>query len=218
MASKSLPVAIPKTIGLEVWEYIDVPGDGGGPTKGGITLATLQAWRDPTGRRRVTAADVAALTMAEAVAIYSSRWQTVRGNDVPAGVDFCVFDMDVTSGSNSGRILQRILGFTGDDVDGWIGDETVAAIAHFRGDAGATLAQMPSGAVKLLQSRVAVPDDGIAGPATRAVMDGRTDSLLLIATLYVRQCAFYTGLHDPRFAAGWLSRAEARFAFALSLA
>ena len=42
------------------------PSDRGGPTKGGITLATLTSWR----KRPVTAADVAALGEAEVRAIY----------------------------------------------------------------------------------------------------------------------------------------------------
>jgi lysozyme family protein len=55
----------------EGWpRYTDRPSDRGGPTKGGITLATLTSWR----KRPVTAADVAALDEDEVRAIYRARY------------------------------------------------------------------------------------------------------------------------------------------------
>src|SRR5262249_32887410 len=45
-----------------------------------------------------------------------------------AGVDLSVFDFGVNAGTwRSARILQRALGFTGDEVDGCIGPETLGA-------------------------------------------------------------------------------------------
>ena len=55
----------------EGWpRYTNRPSDRGGPTKGGITLATLASWR----KRPVTATDVAALDEAEVRAIYRARY------------------------------------------------------------------------------------------------------------------------------------------------
>ena len=50
--------------------YTNDPADRGGPTKGGITLGTLAAWR----KRPTTAEDVEKLTEDEATAIYRSRY------------------------------------------------------------------------------------------------------------------------------------------------
>ncbi|MGE0109756.1 MAG: glycoside hydrolase family 108 protein [Bdellovibrionales bacterium] len=52
--------------------YTNDPSDRGGPTKGGITLATLAAWRG----NPVTAEDVRDLGEAEARAIYESEYIT----------------------------------------------------------------------------------------------------------------------------------------------
>ena len=50
--------------------YVDHPADPGGPTRYGITLATLADWR----RTPQTAADVQALTEADAREIYRARY------------------------------------------------------------------------------------------------------------------------------------------------
>ena len=49
---------------------------------------------------------------------------------LPTGVDLSVFDMGVNAGSwRSARLLQRALGFTGEEVDCCMGPETLAAAA-----------------------------------------------------------------------------------------
>ena len=51
--------------------YVNDPDDPGGPTKYGVTLATLQTYgRDLTGDGRITARDVQALGKAEAARIF----------------------------------------------------------------------------------------------------------------------------------------------------
>lgn len=75
--------------------YVDHPADPGGATKYGITLATLQAWRD----RPVSKGDVRQLTKTEASAIYRARyWDEIGGNNLPAGVDAVAFDIAVNHG------------------------------------------------------------------------------------------------------------------------
>jgi lysozyme family protein len=54
----------------------------------------------------------------------------LRADALPPGVDLSVFDMGVNAGIwRSARLLQRALGFTGEEVDGSIGPETLAAAA-----------------------------------------------------------------------------------------
>ena len=57
-------------------------------------------------------------------------WNPLRADALPAGVDLSVFDMGVNAGIwGSARLLQRAIGFSGDEVDGCIGPETLAAVA-----------------------------------------------------------------------------------------
>lgn len=108
--------------------YVDHPKDPGGATNMGITHRTLAAWRG----RPVTKQDVRNLTRDEALRIYKAQyWDTVKGDQLPAGLDYAVFDYAVNSGpARAARDLQRVLGVA---VDGVIGVQTLAAInAHPR--------------------------------------------------------------------------------------
>jgi lysozyme family protein len=119
----NLQHAIELTFGHE-GGYVNNPRDPGGPTKYGITLGTLSAHR----RHTCTAADVKALTLAEAAEILDAGyWRKVEGDKLPSGVDFAMFDYAVNSGPGQAvKTAQRIL-----DVprDGIMGPKTLAAIA-----------------------------------------------------------------------------------------
>jgi lysozyme family protein len=73
------------------------------------------------------------MTLKTARAIYRSLyWKTLRADALPPGVDLSVFDMGVNAGIwCSARLLQQALGFTGEEVDGSIGPETLAAADRF---------------------------------------------------------------------------------------
>ena len=73
------------------------------------------------------------MTLKTARAIYRSLyWNPLRAEALPLGVDLSVFDMGVNAGiCRSPRLLQRALGFTGEEVDGSIGPETLAAADRF---------------------------------------------------------------------------------------
>jgi lysozyme family protein len=108
--------------------YVDNPADPGGATNMGVTLATYREWSDDPDLGSVQVQD---MTERTASAIYRSLyWNRLRADALPAGVDLSVFDMGVNSGNwRSARLLQRAIGFTGDEVDGCIGPETLGAAA-----------------------------------------------------------------------------------------
>jgi len=108
--------------------YVDDPADPGGATNMGITLATYRDWSDDAD---LGSAQVQDMTERTATAIYRSLyWNPLRADALPAGVDLMVFDMGVNAGIwRSARLLQRAIGFAGDQVDGCIGPETLSATA-----------------------------------------------------------------------------------------
>jgi lysozyme family protein len=108
--------------------YVDDPADPGGATNMGITLATYRQWSDDPA---LGPAEVRDMTLRIARAIYRSLyWNPLRADALPAGVDLSVFDMGVNAGIwRSARLLQRALGFTGEEVDGCVGPETLEASA-----------------------------------------------------------------------------------------
>lgn len=56
-------------------------------------------------------------------------WEKCNCDNLPDGLDFSVFQFAVVSGvGNSGKVLQRVLGFEGNTVDGIIGSKTLAAV------------------------------------------------------------------------------------------
>lgn len=103
--------------------YGESHADPGGPTKYGVTQATLAEWRG----KAVTAEDVKALTVDEAKAIaVASFWNVVQGDELPGGLDIEVADMAYHSGpARAAKTLQRIVGA---EVDGYIGPETLKAV------------------------------------------------------------------------------------------
>jgi lysozyme family protein len=109
--------------------YVDDPADPGGATNMGITLATYRQWADDPA---LGVPQIRGLTPRTARAIYRSLyWNPLRADALSAGVDLSVFDMGVNAGIwRSARLLQRALDFTGDEVDGSIGPETLDAAAR----------------------------------------------------------------------------------------
>lgn len=107
--------------------YSDNPLDPGGATNLGITRATLAAWRGVKPYTALPKSEVQALTKTEAAAIYKAHfWDTTKGDDLPAGLDYAVFDFSVNSGPAKAAItLQAILGVA---QDGKIGPLTIAAL------------------------------------------------------------------------------------------
>lgn len=113
--------------------YSNHPADPGGATMWGIIQRVYDADRKKRGLKPQA---VRKITAGERDAIYRSQyWNAVRADELPIGVDYCVFDGAVNSGpKQSGLWLQRALKSAGvykGPVDGSIGAVTLAAVeAH----------------------------------------------------------------------------------------
>jgi lysozyme family protein len=105
--------------------YTNHPSDPGGPTNFGITIFDYRKYVKP----EATAADVRAMTVEEAKKIYRARyWGAQRCDELPAGLDYAVFDYGVNSGiGRSAKVLRRLLGLP--DRPATIDDDVIAA-AH----------------------------------------------------------------------------------------
>lgn len=132
---ETLPKALKLVFGHE-GGYVNAATDKGGPTRWGITHTTLAAHR---GVRSVSAAQVKALTLAEAEDIYrKSYWGQSGGDVLPVGLDYAAFDFGVNSGPGRAvMVLQQVVRVA---ADGKIGPQTLAAIKAY-----------PGGVVKLIR-------------------------------------------------------------------
>jgi len=103
--------------------YVDHPDDPGGATNLGITRETLARYRG----RPVSKTEVRALDVTTARDIYRRfYWDTLRCNDMPAGVDLALFDGGVNQGTGrAARLLQKALNV---GVDGIIGPVTLGGV------------------------------------------------------------------------------------------
>jgi lysozyme family protein len=112
--------------------YVNHPADPGGATNKGVIQRTYDGFRK---RNNLPTRSVRQITDIEVREIYKRQyWQAVRGDELPKGVDYMVFDGAVNSGpSRSIRWLQAGLGVK---VDGTLGDATIeACLAHPNHDA-----------------------------------------------------------------------------------
>ena len=103
--------------------YTNHPADPGGPTNFGITIFDYRKYIKPDA----TAADIRAMKVDEAKTIYRARyWDAQRCDELPAGVDYVVFDYGVNSGTGrSGKVLRRALRLP--DHSSIVNDEVIAA-------------------------------------------------------------------------------------------
>lgn len=103
--------------------YVNHPSDPGGATNKGITQATYNSWRKAHGQ---SVRSVKLIEQSEVEAIYKKNyWDKVRGDDLPVGIDYAVFDFAVNSGpARAAKFIQRLAGVP---ADGIIGPATVAA-------------------------------------------------------------------------------------------
>lgn len=104
--------------------YVWDRDDAGGETNHGVTIG---AWGAYLGRA-IQPGEMKALTLDAVKPFYKQMyWDKVRGDDLPTGVDYAVFDFAVNAGiGRAAKFLQRAVGA---DDDGAIGPGTLALVA-----------------------------------------------------------------------------------------
>lgn len=104
--------------------YVNHPKDPGGATNRGVTQRVYNDWRVSRG---LVPRSVKHIQQAEVEEIYRRNyWDAIKGDELPAGVDYCVFDLAVNSGTNRAiRFLQRAAKVI---EDGKLGPVTLAAV------------------------------------------------------------------------------------------
>lgn len=104
--------------------FVNHPADPGGMTNLGVTRKVWEEWVghpvDEKAMRELTPAAVAPMYKAK-------YWDKIKGDDLPEGVDYCVFDAAVNSGP--GRAAKWLQSCVGVEPDGGIGPKTLAAVA-----------------------------------------------------------------------------------------
>ena len=136
--------------------YTDHPLDRGGPTKGGITLRTLESWRG----KGCGVQALSALTRAEALAILRRRYVETNGIDKlpPGPLQAQIVDDAVLSGPMLAVMdLQRAVGTT---VDGIIGPHTLSSLIR-TGSARAAILSAVERTLRLCRHVAANPDQSV---------------------------------------------------------
>lgn len=103
--------------------YVNDPKDPGGMTNLGVTK---RAWENYVGNE-VDEETMRSLTPETVMPFYKARyWDVNKGDDLPSGVDYSVFDFAVNSGpSKAAKVLQTCVNVTS---DGKIGPATLLAV------------------------------------------------------------------------------------------
>jgi len=106
--------------------FVNHPKDPGGMTNLGVTKKVWEEWVG----HEVDEKTMRGLTPEIVGPMYKVKyWDKVKGDDLPAGVDYVVFDAAVNSGP--GRAAKWLQACVGVEPDGGIGPKTLAAVASF---------------------------------------------------------------------------------------
>lgn len=104
--------------------YVNHPRDPGGATNKGVTQRVYDAYRKARGERLRS---VKSIDKAEVGDIYKKQyWDAVRGDDLPGGVDYAVFDFAINSGPR--RAIKYLQNAVSAVPDGVLGSKTLAAV------------------------------------------------------------------------------------------
>ena len=103
--------------------YVHHKLDPGGMTNLGVTK---KVWEEYVGHE-VDEQTMRGLTPEIVAPMYKAKyWDKIKGDDLPNGVDYCVFDAAINSGpSRAAKWLQSTVGV---DPDGGIGPKTLQAV------------------------------------------------------------------------------------------
>lgn len=126
MSARSYPQAIKLVLAHE-GGFVNHPKDPGGATNFGVTQAVYDAYRK---FNKLDIRTVKLVSPLEVQEIYRKQyWNAIKGDDLPAGLDYAVFDFAVNSGvSRAIRYLQRMVLVNDDAV---LGFTTLTAVENF---------------------------------------------------------------------------------------
>jgi len=107
--------------------YVNHPKDPGGETNLGVTKRVYKEWGGDKDMQDLLVEDVAP--------IYKKNyWDKVKGDDLPGGLDLCVFDFGVNAGpGRAAKYLQTMIGTV---ADGGIGPNTLKKVAEYVAENG----------------------------------------------------------------------------------
>jgi lysozyme family protein len=103
--------------------FVNHPSDPGGMTNLGVIKATWESWVG----REVDEAEMRGLTPENVEPLYKERyWDAVRGDELPMGLDYLMFDFAVNAGA--GRAIKTLQTSVGVTPDGGFGPITMKAV------------------------------------------------------------------------------------------
>ena len=104
--------------------FVNHPSDPGGMTNLGVTARTWEDWVGHAPSEK----EMRELTPEKVAPLYKRKyWDAIKGDALPSGVDYCVFDCAVNSGpGRAAKMLQEVVGVK---PDGGIGPVTLAAVS-----------------------------------------------------------------------------------------
>ena len=106
--------------------YVNHPKDPGGMTNMGVTKRVYEEWVG----YGVSEHTMQNLKKEDVAPIYKKNyWDKVKGDDLPEGLDLCIFDFGVNAGTGrAAKYLQNMIGAT---PDGGIGPMTLKAVDEY---------------------------------------------------------------------------------------
>ena len=109
--------------------FVNHPKDPGGMTNLGVTKKVWDEWIG----RESSENEMRNLKPEDVAPLYKKMyWDRVKGDDLPSGVNYCVFDASVNSGT--GRAAKWLQEAVGAVPDGAIGAKTLAKVAAHDAD------------------------------------------------------------------------------------
>jgi len=102
--------------------YVNHPKDPGGETNLGVTKRVYEEFGGTKDMKDLTVEDVAPIYK-------QGYWDKLKGDDLPGGLDLCVFDFGVNAGpGRAAKYLQTMIGTV---ADGGIGPNTLRALSGY---------------------------------------------------------------------------------------
>ena len=107
--------------------YVNHPKDPGGETNMGVTKRVYEKW---CMENDLEQKDMKDLEFDDVAPIYKKNyWDRVKADQLPEGLDLCVFDFGVNAGpGRAAKYLQTMIGTV---ADGGIGPNTLAKVAEY---------------------------------------------------------------------------------------